>query len=133
HAAKQHELGQGWAQLGEVAAQNGGVERHRLEHAAGQRGTLRSRPVVRVMRIGAEGDRTVVLQKRHHLGRRGEERAHSRLVEPVAENGAQVAQRIFRGIPARRAVAGILPPHPPPPPPPPPAPHPPPPPPPHPP
>ena len=111
HAAEQHELGQRRVQLGEVLAQNRCVERHRLEHASRQGRALEGRPVVRVMRIGAESNRGVILQESNHLGSRRDERAHAHLVEPVAENRAQIAQRIVGTVAARRAVARVWNPH----------------------
>ena len=111
HPAKEHELGQRWTHFGEVAAQNGRVERHRLEHPPRQGGALQRRPVVRMMRIGAQSNRSVVLQEGDHLGSRGEEGAHSGLVESVAENGPQIAPRVFGAVAARRAVAGVGHPH----------------------
>ncbi len=107
HPAKKHEFGQRWAQLGEVVRQNGGVEWHRLQHAPRQCGSLQGRPVIRVMRVGAQSERTVVFQERHHLGRCVEEGARSCLVETIAENGPQIAQSVVGAVAAGRAVARV--------------------------
>ena len=107
HAAEQHELGQRRPEVAEPRAQDGGIEGHRLEHAAPERRAFERCEIVRVIGIGAEPDRSVDLQKIDHLRRGVQEGRRAVGIQPIADGLPQIGERLLDAVLARRAMPAV--------------------------